>query len=216
MANDTDSLVKTLLERHGRTFAQEIGIHLEAGATASPLFQLHCAAVLMSARIDAGAAVDAAKGLIDAGWITAEKMAESTWQQRVDVLNTHSYARYDEKTSQFLGENAQLLLENYNGDLRNLRQSCEGDPGKYRRELKEFQGMGDVGVDIFFREIQLAWDELYPFCDEKARRSAARLGLPKNPDTLKNMVDRQDFPRLVAALVRADLAGDHQEIRDAA
>jgi hypothetical protein len=50
--------------------------------------------------------------------------------------------------------------------------------------------MGDVGVDIFFREIQLAWDELDPFRDEKARR--------------------------VDALVRADLAGDHQEIRDAA
>jgi hypothetical protein len=216
MANDIDSLVKTLLDRHGQTYCREIGIHLEAGASASPLFQLLCAATLMSARISAESAVQAMKALINAGWITADKMAETTWEERVRVLNENGYARYDEKTSRFLGETCELLLEKYQGDLRTLRERCDCDPNKYREALKEFKGMGDVGVDIFFREVQLAWDELHPFCDEKARRSATRLGLPKNPQTLANLVDRQDFPRLVAALVRADLAGDHQEIRQQA
>jgi hypothetical protein len=76
------------------------------------------------------------------------------------------------------------------------------------------QGHRDTGVDIFFREVQGEWDELYPFVDGRAAESAARLGLPRDGGKLADLVPRKDFTRLVAALVRAGLAGAYDELTD--
>jgi hypothetical protein len=62
-----------------------------------------------------------------------------------------------------------------------------------------------VGVDIFFREVQGVWDELYPFADKLALRAAERHGLGKDAVALSKLVPRDDFPRLVSALVRDEL-----------
>lgn len=154
----------------------------------------------------------AAKALGDAGWTTAEHMAESSWEKRVKVLNENGYARYDESTSRMLGEVADLMLETYGGDLRKLREMAERDPDKERRLLKEFKGIGDVGADIFCREAQSAWDELRPFADRKSLACAEKLDLPSSAEGLSKLVGPDDFPRLLAALVRCDLAGDHEAI----
>jgi hypothetical protein len=74
--------------------------------------------------------------------------------------------------------------------------------------LKQFKGIGDVGADIFLREVQAVWDEVRPFVDRRARAGAKTLGLPDDPQALLRLVDDRDFPRLVAALLRAKLAGD--------
>jgi hypothetical protein len=75
--------------------------------------------------------------------------------------------------------------------------------------------MGDVGVDIFFREAQLVWEELYPFADRRTRQAAARLGLSSEPESLARLVPRREFPRLLAALVRTSLERDFTTIREA-
>ncbi len=204
-------VIVALLDRHVKTFAQELGIRIEQN-TPSPLFRMLVAAVLFSARISAGIAVEAARALTDQGWTTPEKMADSTWSERARTLNQAGYARYDEKTSSMLGENSRFLLEKYKGDLRNLREEAKRDPENERQLLKAFKGIGDTGVDIFFREAQAAWNELFPFADGKALRSAAKLGLPDNVKDLARMVDPADFPRLIGALVRVDLAGKHEDI----
>lgn len=92
-----------------------------------------------------------------------------------------------------LGESTQLLVERWSGDLRRLRDEAERDPSEERKLLRQFRGLGDVGVDIFFREVQVAWDELRP------RR-----------------VGDDDFPPLVAALIRVELADDHDAVVAAA
>lgn len=79
-------VLDALLERHGRTFASEVGIRLGRG-TPAPLFQLLCFALLASARISTGVAVDAARALFDAGWTTVPKLARSSWEERVRALN---------------------------------------------------------------------------------------------------------------------------------
>jgi hypothetical protein len=90
----------------------------------------------------------------------------------------HGHARYDEKTSRFLADTSTLLLEKYGGDLRELRETAKRDPTRKRELLRECKGIGNVGVDIFFREAQVIWDELYPFADQRALRAARKLGLP--------------------------------------
>jgi hypothetical protein len=207
---------RALLDRHGRTYAEELGIKL-AKPSPSNLFQLLCASVLYSARIDARIATQAAKNLKRRGWRTARAMADSTWSQRVDALNDAGYTRYQERTATMLGDLAEHLLERWNGDLRGLRDEAERDPSRERKLLKEAKGLGDVGVDIFFREVQVAWDELAPFADRRALDAARRLRLGSNAKALHRLVDgKADFARLVAALVRTELDDDYDAVRKAA
>jgi hypothetical protein len=178
-----DTVIEALLERHGQTYAEELGIDVAKG-TPSVLFRLLVAAILFSARIGAGQAVKAARALTDEGWTTAEKLAATSWRKRVRVLNRHGYARYDERTASMLGDASELLLNRYRGDLRRLRAEAEQDPRQERRLLKQVKGLGEVGVDIFFREVQVAWEELFPFVDRRAAQAARRLGLDADPRVL--------------------------------
>jgi hypothetical protein len=210
-----NNIVDSLLERHGKTYAAELRIDLDKG-TPSMLFRWLCASILLSARIGAGIALQAGRALADQGWTTPKKMAGATWEQRTRTLNKAGYARYDESTSRMLGDTAEMLVERYGGDLRRLREAAERKPDRERSLLKECKGLGDVGVSIFLREVQLAWDELYPFADARALDAAQRLGLGNDAKALAKHVSRQDFPRFVAALVRVGLAKDHDEVLEAA
>jgi hypothetical protein len=83
----------------------------------------------------------AAKALFHQGWTTPQKLAATSWDGRVRVLNHAGYARYDETTARMLGDTTALLLEKYKGDLRKLRHKAGGDPDEERRLLKEFKGI---------------------------------------------------------------------------
>ena len=61
MDRSTADVVRRVLDRHGRTFADEAGIALTDEP--APLFQLLVLAQLLSARIGAGIAVAAAREL---------------------------------------------------------------------------------------------------------------------------------------------------------
>lgn len=196
--------VAGLLRDAGTTYSGELGLDL-AKNTPSPLFRWLCASLLLSARISAGLAMNAADALAKAGWTTPEKMAAASWEARTRVLNQAGYARYDESTSRRLADTSQTLLDSYGGDLRKLRAKADKDPKRERELLKEFKGIGDTGADIFCREVQIAWSELYPFVDEKALRSARKLGLASTAEEVAGLVPGKDLPRLLAALVRADL-----------
>lgn len=200
----TKDKVDDLLERHGTTFCEELGIRIEAG-TPSALFQWLTACLLFSAPIGHEQATRAARALYKAGWRTAQKMSEATWEERVKVLNANGYARFDERTSRMLQDASDHLLAEYRGDLRRLREAADQDPADERKRLKVVKGIGDVGVDIFFREVQGVWDELYPFVDKLALKAAARRKLGEDAETLAGRVSREDFPRLLSALVRAEL-----------
>lgn len=210
------TLVRALLETHGTTFSDELKIHVEKN-TPAPLFQMLCASLLYSARISAASSTSAMKALIEAGLTTPKKMAEATWQDRVDVITWHGYKRYDERTSTMLGEMAERVLHHYGGDLRKLREAAEHDVERERTLLREFKGIGTTGASIFLREVQVAWDEVFPFVDEKVAKAAVQLGLPRDPKRLAELVGgRRDFARLAAALVRVDLEKAYDEIREAA
>lgn len=85
-----------------------------------------------------------------------------------------------------------------------------------RALLQRFKGLGDVGVDIFFREVQAAWDELRPFVDRRARKAATELGLPTDPGRLARLVNEDDLTRFLSGLARVDVDRSYDTIRDAA
>jgi endonuclease III len=156
--------------------------------------------------------VKAAKALIEAGLTTPEKMAQASWQDRVDLITWHGYKRYDERTSTMLGKTAELVLDKYKGDLRKLREEAKRQVRREHQLLQQFSGIGPVGADIFLREAQLVWDENYPYADRRVIQSARRLRLGTSAQALPKLVPRKDFARLVAALIRTNLANNYDEI----
>jgi hypothetical protein len=210
-----NNIVLLLLERHGETYCDELGIDI-ARNTPSALFRWLCATLLFSTRISSRTAVKAAKGLAKNGWTTAEAMRASAWEERVRILDEAGYARYDESMATKLGALAERLLSDYQGDLREMRKRANRDGVREHQLVQDFKGIGTVGADIFCREAQIAWKELYPFADRLALGCAKDLGLNPKPSTLADLVSPGDFARLVAALVRVRLADGENEIRQAA
>ncbi|HEY0575223.1 MAG TPA: endonuclease [Pseudonocardia sp.] len=202
MANHDDT-ARRLLDEAGRTYADEAGIRLTDQP--APLYRLLVLSVLLSTRIKADIAVAAARELADAGMGTPKAMLEASWQDRVDALGRAHYKRYDESTATALGDGAQLLLDEYSGDLRELRNRADGDPKKIRELLTAFPRLGPVGADIFAREAQAVWPELRPALDRKTLDGARRVGLPADPAALTKLTSDDRLAELAAALVRVAL-----------
>jgi endonuclease III len=199
----TDQRIPALLDRYGRTYADEAGIAL--ADEPAPLYQLLVLATLLSARISAGVAVAAARELFEAGYRTPEAMLAASWQDRVDALGRGHYRRYDERTATMLGDGAALCRDRWQGDLRRLHADGHGDPRALADLLQEFPGIGPTGADIFLREAQAVWADLRPFVDRRAVAGARKVHLPASPDELSHCVPPDDLARLTAALVRVSL-----------
>ena len=191
-------LIHALLERHGTSYAERAGIRL--ADKPSPLYRLLVLSLLLSARISGDIAVNAATELSRAGYRTPKAMAAASWQQRVDALGRGHYRRYDERTSTMLGDGAELLIEEYGGDLRRLHDRASGRED-VEELLQQFPGIGPSGAAIFCREAQAVWPDLAPYVDQKAADGARAVGLPSSPQRLSSLVDRRDLPRLLAACV---------------
>lgn len=204
------SIAKTVLNTHGETYSQQIGIRLKNAP--APLFQLLNASLLMSARIASDQAVEAATALRQANLDTPRKMVDTRWQDRVETITDNGYKRFDERGSTQLGKTAQFLIKRYDGDLRKLRDEAGNDVAKQQHLLQQFQGIGPTGADIFLREVQGVWSEVYPYADAKVTQAARKLQLPAEAKSLARLVARVDFPRFVAGLVRIELANQYDQI----
>lgn len=215
--SDHEQIVASVIREHGQTYASEAGIRLQNGPAS--LFQVLCLSLLLSARIRASVAVSAMRALRSEGWTSPKKLVDSTWERRAKVLNESGYARYDERTATMLCDTSELLLDRYRGDLRRLRDEAGQDPDGERQLVKEFKGIGQVGADIFFREVQAVWPEVAPFFGAKVLDTAKSLGLPHDASALAKLCARRDdVPKLAAGLVRAQLGGkaELQRLREAA
>ncbi|WP_151475936.1 HhH-GDP family DNA glycosylase [Streptomyces albicerus] len=203
MTGRQERVIETLVTEHGRTFAEEAGIRLRN--TPQPLYRTLVMACLLSARIRGSVAVATTRALYEAGMRDPRRMADATWQERVDALGRGGYRRYDERTSTQLGDGAELLLDRWGGDLRRMRDAADGDLDELRGLLREIPGLGPAGADIFLREAQRVWPEAAPYLDAKALQGAGRLGLPEEPDRLVKLAGNTEPAVLAAALVRAAL-----------
>lgn len=199
----TDGLLPVLLEREGRTYAEEAGIKL--ADRPAPLYQLLVLATLLSTRIRAGVAMAAARELFAAGYGTPDAMERASWQARVDALGRGHYRRYDERTAGMLGDGARLCRQRWHGDLRRLHREGGGDVKRLRQLLVEFPGIGPTGADIYLREVQAVWPDLRPYVDRRVAAGAQRLHLPTSGAQLAGLTSERDFSRLASALVRVAL-----------
>jgi hypothetical protein len=202
--------VWALLERHGTTFARELG------ARDGDLFALLVGAALLAAPIRASAAVAGARAIFDAGLGTPEALARAGARRRTALLRAAGYGRWTDRTGVRLGHLAEQVRDGYEGDLRALREEADRDPDNERALLLELPGIGEVAADIFFREAQTAWRECMPFADARAVAGARSLRLGSTPEALAALVPPTTFARFACALVRCQMAGDAPQVLAAA
>lgn len=204
-----ERVLEALLERHGRTFAEEAGIPL--ADKPSPLFQLLVLTSLLSANLDAHLGIRAMRGLREAGLRTAQKLHDAGDDGRWQVLSDARYLRKRQTAGQ-LGRLAEEVLDRHDGDLRRLRDEA-GSTDELAEALQDFTGIGEVGAAIFCREVQAVWPSVRPYADDRVRQGAERLGLPHSVKGLTGLAGGDDLSVLGAALVRCDLASDADELR---
>jgi len=205
MSGTSDLIVRELLTRHGRLYAEDAGIRL--ADRPGPLYQLLVLATLLSAPIAADTGVAAARELFAAGYRSPKAMSKASWQDRVDALGRGHYRRYDERTATMLGDAADLLAGKWHGDLRKLRDESGGDVRGIASRLTEFSGIGPVGASIFLREVQDVWPGVAPYVDAKVTSGAHRVRLPGDREALARLLAGSGQPgRLAAALVRVSLS----------
>ena len=200
MAGKSELIVRELLDRHGRLYAEDASIRL--ADRPGPLYQLLVLATLLSAPIPADTAVAPARELFAAGYHNPKAMSEAGWQDRVDVLARGHYRRYDERTATMLGDSADLLSSQWHGDLRKLHDESGGETHVIASWLTGFPGMGPVGASIFLREVQDMWPSVAPYVDAKATSGAHRVRLPADRESLAGLLASGQPARLAAALVR--------------
>lgn len=182
----TDDRLRDLLDRHGRTFAEEAGITLRDKP--APLFQLLVLTSLLSANLDRGLGVRAADAVRRAH-PTAAKLHEAGEDAVHEVLTEARYLR-KRQTARQLVQLAGEVEDRYAGDLRRLRDEAGGDPGRVGEAVHDFTGIGAVGVDIFAREAQAVWPSLRPYADDRILDLARAAGLPHTARGLAAASDR--------------------------
>lgn len=205
MSGNPEAIVRELLARHGRLYAEDAGIRL--ADRPGPLYQLLVLATLLSAPVQAGVAVAAARELFSAGYRSPRAMSGASWQDRVDALGRGHYRRYDERTATMLGDGAEMLAGKWHGDLRRLRDDAGGEVAAVTARLTEFPGLGAAGASIFLREVQGTWPGVAPYVDAKMTSGAHRVRLASGRESLSRLLAGSGQPaRLAAALVRVSLS----------
>jgi endonuclease III len=203
--SEPKQVVRRLLNVAGTTYAAEAGVRISDKPM--PLFQLLVLCMLASKPIDAAIAMHAGHELFSDGLRTPKAVLDADRRTMIDAFGRAHYVRYDESSATRLTEMAQLVVDEYGGDLREIARRSDGDIGAAKRMLKQFKGIGDTGTDTYLREVQDAWSWVRPYFDKRAIRAAKALGLPSDPKKLGALAPRANA-RLAAALVRASLDND--------
>jgi endonuclease III len=209
MDHSAEEVARRVLDRYGRTYAEEADIRL--ADEPAPLFQLLVLAQLLSARIGAGVAVAAAVELRTVGCTTPRAVRDAKRPAVIAALGRAGYRRYDERTATQLHDMAELVLARYGGDLRRLAGEADGDVVRASRLVQEVKGIGPTGAAVFLREVQCVWPWVRPYLDDRARAGARRIGLPGDGARLAELVEPGDLARFTASLVRVSLLAKNDD-----
>ncbi|OCF57926.1 hypothetical protein L486_03949 [Kwoniella mangroviensis CBS 10435] len=141
-----------------------------------------------------------------------ERIREGLWKART---------QHKEKTSVQLLELAQgvrgLNGEGEEDSLGGIKRAIEGlgnDEEKAQKRvgdmLSTIKGIGPIGVSIFLRRIQLQWNEVYPYVDQRCLSAAKSIGLVDDKAGAKEMAklvkdDSKQLVKLLDTLIGLDL-----------
>ncbi|KAL4872598.1 hypothetical protein BDV12DRAFT_161841 [Aspergillus spectabilis] len=212
-----EKLQKTI-EKYGRGPLEGTAIEEEA-LTGSPntIFAMLMDAMLKSKPISHELTDQTLRKLVDVGYHDIHKLGEASWEERAMVLKDGGYNRYREQGSTNLGKLVDFVNEKYDGDLNNLIKEAGYDPQKTRDLVKEVHGLGNLGVELFFNNVQSVWPSIAPFVDSRSLQTAEESGLGTDLDAIYADLEKDSVRmcKLANALSAARLdrrVGDLQAI----
>lgn len=114
-------------------------------------------------------------------FITPKAVLETGGDERWQALED-AHTLHKEKTSGQFRDLAQLIKDNYpedydNGDLGQFHKAAEGDVDKLSDQVCQIKGFAVKTTALFFRRVQLQWEDLFPYADELALAAARDVGL---------------------------------------
>ncbi|KAL5693342.1 hypothetical protein EMGR_005130 [Emarellia grisea] len=154
--------------------------------------------------------------LIDEGYHDIKKLGESSWEERTMVLKDGGYNRYREQGATNLGDLADFVNGQYDGDLNNLLKKAGNDRKRTRDLIKGIKGLGDLGVDIFLNNVQCVWPSMAPFLDARSLKTAEELGIGIDLEAIYESLNRDPMrmSRLANGLSHVRLDKKQQEVQE--
>ncbi|MFB0558174.1 MAG: hypothetical protein ACETVY_03555, partial [Candidatus Bathyarchaeia archaeon] len=137
-------------------------------------FKWFLASILFAKRISAEIAKRTYREFEKEGLTTPEEILDAGWDRLVKVLDSGGYVRYDYSTASNLLEIMERLIKDY-GDLEQVHRQSK-DSEDLERCLKDFKGIGPVGVNIFLRELRGIWEKAQPESSRIAMKIANKIG----------------------------------------
>lgn len=157
---------------HQTVDAANLGIDLDA-KNEQELFKWLLACLLFGKPIQQQVAEHAYKVLIGAGITSLDRLAASTWDDLVHLLDQGHYVRYDYSTATKLLEISKAVRDQY-GSVSSLISSAT-DAHDLERRLIGFKGVGPTTAAIFLRNITPIWFGDVNSHDYESARSAAEI-----------------------------------------
>jgi len=154
-----------------QTYSEELGLDL---TRSEDRFKWFLASILFAKRISAEVAKKTYGRFQEEGLDTPESIVAAGWDRLVQVLDSGRYVRYDFSTASNLLRIIEELKEKY-GDLEGLHRESKSSIDLERR-LREFKGVGPVGVNIFLRELRGIWEKAKPKPSGMAIKTGQRIG----------------------------------------
>lgn len=71
-----------------------------------------------------------------------------------------------------------------------MLRDAHGDRNKVRLAMKEIHGMGDLGVELFFNNVQSIWPSIAPFLDSRSLETADEIGIGTDLDAIYGALHR--------------------------
>ena len=172
-----------------QNYSEELGLDL---SKAEDRFKWFLAAILFAKRISAETAKETYLYFDREDLNNPDAILEAGWDRLVEVLDSGGYTRYDFSTATNLLGIMKTLKEKY-GDLERLHVESI-DAADLENRLREFRGVGPMGVNIFLRELRGIWEKAKPRTSPMALAMAQKIGL-----------DLKDVERYESQLVRLNL-----------
>ncbi|KAL4778212.1 COPI associated protein-domain-containing protein [Aspergillus varians] len=189
----SEKLEKTI-EKYGRGPLEGTAIE-EKALTGSPdtILAMLIDAMLKSKPLSHELTERTLRKLVELGYHDIRKLGDASWEERAMALKDGGYNRYREQGSTNLGKLVELVNEKYDGDLNNLIKDAEYDPQRARQLVMGFHGIGDLGVELFFNNVQSVWPSIAPFVDSRSLQTAEEAGLGTDLNAIYAELDKDSI-----------------------
>ena len=173
---------------------REKGYRTYSGTAFTPFEEL-LSAIILSRPISHSLGHRSIRTILNAPYnFNTPKAIRKAGQKKAHQSMFDARTQHKEKTAIGIVKLADVVAEKLSDEddttLESVRKRCDYDVGKEGDLLKSsIHGMGDTGLNIFFRRIQWLWTERFPFMDERTESAAGALGLPDDAEELFDSID---------------------------